>query len=264
MSLAEQFRALHSHGSPLRLLNAWDAGSAKVLAAAGAAAIGTTSAGVAWAHGLPDGEQVTLDTTLRTIDAIVSAVTVPVTADLEAGYGDPGETVTRAFDAGAVGFNLEDGIPGGGLRPLDEQLALLAAAVSAAASAGAFVNARTDGVWIGHPDALAESCARASAYAAAGVDGVFVPGARDPADLSALVDAVAGTDTTINVLAVPGLPSVSELSTLGVARVSSGSGPARSAYSAAEAAAREVLGSGTYGAATSGSLTYAALNALMG
>jgi 2-methylisocitrate lyase-like PEP mutase family enzyme len=263
MSLAARFRALHSAASPLRLLNAWDAGSARMLEAAGAEAIGTTSAGVAWAHGLGDGERVTLDTTLRTIDAVAAAVSVPVTADLEAGYGDPGATVRRAIDAGAVGFNLEDGLVGGGLRSLDEQLSLIGAAVSAAAPTGAFVNARTDGLWLGLRDALAESRVRAAAYAAAGADGVFVPGAREPADLKALVDAVADTKTTINVLAVPGLPSVSELSALGVARVSSGSGPARAAYSAVEAAAREILDDGTYGAATSGSLSYAALNALM-
>jgi 2-methylisocitrate lyase-like PEP mutase family enzyme len=264
MSRAASFRALHSAAAPLRLLNAWDAGSAKVLEAAGAAAIGTTSAGAAWAHGLPDGERVTRDLMLRAVETIAAAVSVPVTADLEAGYDDPAGTVARAIAAGAVGFNLEDGLVGGGLRPLDEQIVLLDAAVAEArAGGGAFVNARTDSVWIGRPDAIAEACARASAYAAAGADGVFVPGAREPDDLAALVAAVAGTDTTINVLAVPGLPSVSELSALGVARVSSGSGPARAAYSAAAAAAREVLDAGTYGAATSGSLTYASLNALM-
>jgi 2-methylisocitrate lyase-like PEP mutase family enzyme len=263
MSLASRFHTLHDAAAPLRLLNAWDAGSAKVLEAAGAPAIGTTSAGVAFSLGLPDGERLTFDAMLRAIDTIASAVAVPVTADLESGYGDPSAAVTRAIDAGAVGFNLEDGRPGGTLRPLASQLELLAAAIGAASSPGAFVNARTDALWLGVPGALSVAVERATAFAAAGAHGVFIPGASSPADLSALVAAVSGTDTTINVLAVPGLPSVPELSSLGIARVSTGSGPARAALSALDAAARELLDTGTYAAATSGSLTYADLDDLM-
>lgn len=262
-SLAARFHALHDAASPLCVLNAWDAGSARVLAAAGAAAIGTTSAGVSWSHGLPDGQSLSADTMLRAIDAIASAVSVPVTADLESGYGDPAGVVTRAVSAGAVGFNLEDGDGPAALRPLAEQLDLLAPAISAAAASGAFVNARTDALWLRLPDALEVSCVRASAYAAAGAHGIFVPGASAPTELSALVDAVAGSNTTINVLAVPGLPSVSELSSLGIARVSSGSRPTLTAYSAITTAARTLLDSGTYPPPTSDSLTYADANALM-
>ncbi|WP_027005781.1 isocitrate lyase/PEP mutase family protein [Conexibacter woesei] len=263
MSLASRFHALHDVAAPLRLLNAWDAGSARVLEAAGAVALGTTSAGVSWSHGLRDGESLAVDVVLRAVESIASAVSVPVTADLESGYGDPGGTVTRAVAAGAVGFNLEDGTPGGALRPLDEHLELLGAAVAAAATSGAFVNARTDAMWLRLPDARAISCERAAAYAAAGAHGVFVPGASAPDDLRALVAAVAGTDTTINVLMVPGLPSVAELSALGVARVSSGSRPILTAYSAIDAAARELLATGSYPAPAPGALGYPDVNGLM-
>lgn len=261
-TLAEQFHALHSPAEPLRLLNAWDAGSARVLEAAGARAIGTTSAGVSWSHGLRDGQSLSADAMLAAVESIASAVSVPVTADLESGYGDPAATVRRAVSAGAVGFNLEDS-DASGLRPLSAQLELLSSAISAAAESGAFVNARTDAIWLKQPDALETSCERAAAYAAAGAHGIFVPGASDPSDLSALVDAVRGTKTTINVLMVPGLPPISELSTLGITRASSGSRPILTAYSAITTAAQELLTSGTYPPPTSAALGYPDVNGLM-
>src|SRR5690348_11152315 len=127
MSHAETFRALHSPAAPLRLLNAWDAGSAKVLAAAGAPALGTTSAGMSWALGLPDGERLERGAMLEAVRRIVEAVDVPVSADIENGYGDVCGTVMLAIEAGAVGFNLEDSRDREQL-PLDDQLALLAEA----------------------------------------------------------------------------------------------------------------------------------------
>jgi 2-methylisocitrate lyase-like PEP mutase family enzyme len=260
MSLASEFHGLHDASAPLRLLNAWDAGSALVLQAAGARAIGTTSAGVSWSHGLPDGESVSPDTMLRALESIASAVSIPVTADLESGYGDPAATVRRAVSAGAVGFNLEDS-SATGLRPLDEHLPLLEAAISAAGDA--FVNARTDALWLRLPGAVETACERAAAYAAAGAHGIFVPGAKDPADLRALVAAVAGTNTTINVLMVPGLPPISELSSLGIARASSGSRPILTAYSAIDAAARTLLDTGTYPPPGDGALGYPDVNGLM-
>jgi 2-methylisocitrate lyase-like PEP mutase family enzyme len=262
---AEAFRALHSPAAPLRLLNAWDVGSAKVLAAAGAPALGTTSAGVAFALGLPDGERLGRDAMLDAVRAIAAAVDVPVSADLEAGYGDVAGTVALAIEAGAVGFNLEDSRAGNGMTPLDEQLGFLAEAREAVRRCGvpAFLNARTDGIWLGVPDAEAETLARVDAYARAGADGVFVPGAKDRDLLRDLARAATAAGSSLNVLAVPGLPSVAELSDLGIARVSSGSGPARAALSAAHAAAVELLRDGTYAAATAGDLSYAALNTIM-
>jgi len=171
------FRALHDRDAPpLRLLNAWDAGSAKVLVAAGAPALGTTSAGIAFALGLPDGERLTRDAMLAAVRAIATAVTVPVSADLEAGYADEpdgvAETVRLALDAGAVGFNLEDGRVDGSLTPVAEHAARVRAAADAVRAAGipAFINARTDAVWLRAGDE-AETIARLRAYAEAGADG---------------------------------------------------------------------------------------------
>jgi 2-methylisocitrate lyase-like PEP mutase family enzyme len=259
------FRALHRADQPLRLLNAWDAGSAKVLAAAGAPALGTTSAGVAFALGLPDGERLSRDGMLAGVRAIADAVAVPVSADLEAGYADTrsgvGETVRLALDAGAVGFNLEDGRRPDGLAPIGEQVARIEAAVQAVRASGvaAFVNARTDTFWLG-AGGEEETITRLHAYVEAGADGVFVPGATDPELLGRLARA---TNRPLNVLAAPALPPVHELAGLGVARVSSGSGPARAALSAAYAAARELLDAGTYGAATGSDLSYAEVNRIM-
>ena len=257
-------RALHTPGAPLRLLNAWDAGSAKVLAAAGAPALGTTSAGIAFALGVPDGECLSRDAMLAATRAIVAAVGVPVTADLEAGYADEpagvGETVRLAIEAGAVGFNLEDG-RGDDLAPVDEHAARVRAAVEAVRVSGvpAFVNARTDTYWQREGDEGA-TVARLRAYAEAGADGVFVPGATDPALLGRLV---AATPLPLNVLAGPGLPPVDELAALGVARISVGSAPARAALAAAHEIAEELLGPGTYAAAAGGRLSYADVNAIM-
>jgi 2-methylisocitrate lyase-like PEP mutase family enzyme len=235
-----------------------------VLAAAGAPALGTTSAGIAFALGLPDGERLERGAMLDAVHRIVAAVDVPVTADIEAGYGDVGGTVMLAIEAGAVGFNLEDG-RAGTLTEMDEQLAVVAEARVAVERSGlpAFLNARTDAVWLGLPDAEAETVRRVEAYARAGADGIFVPGAKDRELLRRLAAAAAAAGSSLNVLAVPGLPPVEELGELGVSRVSSGSGPVRAALSAAHAAATELLLDGTYGGTTAGDLSYAAVNAIM-
>jgi 2-methylisocitrate lyase-like PEP mutase family enzyme len=261
---AETFRALHSPAAPLRLLNAWDAGSAKVLAAAGAPALGTTSAAVSWALGLADGERLERGAMLEVVHRIATAVDVPVSADIESGYNDVGGTVMLAIEAGAVGFNLEDS-RAGEMAAVDEQLELLAEACVAVKRSGvpAVLNARTDAIWLGLPDAEEQTLRRVEAYARAGADCVFVPGAKDRELLRRLAAAANAAGSSLSVLAVPGLPPVAELGELGVARVSSGSGPGRAALSAAHAAAAELLRDGTYGATTAGGLTYAGLNAIM-
>jgi 2-methylisocitrate lyase-like PEP mutase family enzyme len=157
----------------------------------------------------------------------------------------------------------DDGVAGGTLAPLASHLHVLEAVRAAAGPGDMYMNARTDAVWLGLQDAAGVTLARTRAYAEAGADGVFVPGAKDLALLESLVDTVSGFDTTINVLAVPGLPSLAELSSVGVARVSTGSGPARAALSIADTIAREVLEEGTFVAATSASLSYAEANAIM-
>ena len=240
--------ALHS-GPGFVLPNAWDAGSARILEQVGFPAIATTSAGIAWSCGVPDGGALDRDTMLDHVDRIVAAVGVPVTADLEAGYGDTadevGDTVARAVEIGAVGGNLEDA-EGGRLFGIDEAVHRVAAA-RAAAPHGTFVlNARTDTYFVGTTgDAFAETVERATRYVEAGADCVFVPGVVGEETIRRLVAAIPGP---LNVVA--GLADTTDARTLfslGVKRVSLGGSLARAVLSTLEGAGRELLDSGTLG-----------------
>ncbi|WP_030560767.1 isocitrate lyase/PEP mutase family protein [Streptomyces aureocirculatus] len=269
---APAFRALHTPGSPLVLPNAWDVASARIVRVAGARAVATTSAGLAWALGTADGDRLTRERALTAVAAIVDAVDVPVTADIESGYARDAagvaDTVRAVVDAGAVGVNIEDSRRGAGepLRPLAEQSERIAAARKAADAAGVelFVNARVDtylrGVGDGPDARVALTLERAAAFLAVGADGVFVPGAVDPVTVQALVE---GIDGPVNVMAGPGAPTVAELAALGVARVSVGSGIAQAAHALVREAATELLTEGTYGT-LAGGLDYAELNELFG
>jgi 2-methylisocitrate lyase-like PEP mutase family enzyme len=206
---ARRFRSLHTSSRPLALANAWDVASARVIEAAGAPAIATTSAGVAWSLGSPDGDALTRERALELISRISAAVAVPVTADIEGGYGqdaaDVAKTVTGVLAAGAVGVNIEDGT-----RPPGELAARLAAARQAADRAGAdlFLNARIDTYLfgLGDPDTrLAETLDRARRYVDAGADGIFVPGVTDTTTIAALARAIL---VPLNVMAGPGAPKV--------------------------------------------------------
>ncbi len=253
---AARFRALH-HGAALVLPNAWDAASAALVEAAGAQAIATTSAGVSWANGAPDGSGLGREAMAGAVARIVAAVRVPVTADIEGGYGDVAATVRAVIQAGAVGVNLEDS-PGSPLLPAAEQAARIAAARAAADAEGVdlFVNARTDVYLAGVPgDQVAEVEERARVYAEAGADGLFVPGLLD----LDVIARLAKGPLPLNVMAGPGAPPVAELAAAGVARVSVGSAIAQSAYAVAARAAAELLGDGTYGTLADG-LTYGTLN----
>ena len=238
---AERFAALH-RGDILVLPNAWDAGSARVFELAGARALATTSAGVAAALGRPDGERLRRDDMLDALRRIVAAVDVPVSADIESGYGatvaEVCATVAGVIDAGAVGLNLEDA-----MRDPAVLVECIAAVRELAHAKGVpvFVNARTD-VWLrgGDPD---DGIARLRAYAAAGADGVFAPGLADP---DAIARVVAAVDRPLNVLAWPGVPSARELARLGVARVTVGSGAMRATLGLVRRIAEELLGDGTY------------------
>ncbi|MFB9356971.1 isocitrate lyase/PEP mutase family protein [Actinoplanes nipponensis] len=248
------FRDLHVPGRPLILVNAWDAASARLVAAAGAAAIGTTSAGVAWSLGAPDGDALPPDgdalppaAAVAAVERIVAAVAVPVTADVERGYGDVAETVRRISAAGAAGVNIEDGATA---RP--DRIA-----AARAAAPGLFLNARID-TYLAGAGGLDETVERATAYLAAGADGIFVPGVTDPATVAALV---ARIDAPVNVMAGPGAPPVGELAALGVARISLGSSVAQAAYGLVARAAAAVLGDGGY-AELAGAADYGTLNAL--
>jgi 2-methylisocitrate lyase-like PEP mutase family enzyme len=243
------------HGSGIFVLpNAWDAGSAAMIAAAGARAIATTSAGVSWSLGRPDGQNLTSSEMTSVVARIAAAVDLPVTADIEGGYGsDPdtvAATVRAVIDAGAVGINLEDsGAPGGGLFDVADQARRLAAARAAAAEAGLpelVINARTDVFLfgIGEPAGrLDDVIARAAAYAEAGADSLFVPGLLDLGILAALTGKVS---LPVNVMVGPGAPDVAALRAAGVRRVSLGQAIAQAAYTLARKAAAEALTAGTY------------------
>lgn len=268
---AAAFVALHRPGTPLILANAWDVASARIVAAAGAPAIATTSAGVAWSLGYPDGDAVDVDRAIDMIARISAAVDVPVTADIESGYAPDaagvGRTVDRVLEAGAVGINIEDGRSDGDspLRPAAEQAERVAAARAAAQARGVelYINARTDVYLrsVGDPAGrLSATLERAAAYIAAGTSGIFVPGITDPAAVAELVRGIAAP---VNILVGPGAPPVAQLAKLGVARISTGSSLAAAAYAVADRAARELAGTGTY-EALAAELDYGALNALSG
>lgn len=247
---AEQFHALHVAGQPLVLFNAWDAGSAKAVAAGGAAAIATGSWAVAAANGYADGENMPFELALANLERIVAAVALPVTVDLESGYGKQPDavaaTVVRAIQSGAIGCNLEDAYPENGtLRPAAEQVQRIAAARAAANGLDLpfFINARTDIFLRTDPDThsdamLDDAVARARAYAEAGASGFFVPGLADPR-LIARVVAEAGLP--VNIMVTDRTPSLKEMTELGVARVSHGAGPYRQMMKALEQAARAAL-----------------------
>jgi len=251
-------RSLHVPGRPLVLANAWDAASARVAEAAGAPVVATTSAGVAWSLGARDGDALDREAAVAAVRRVVAAVSVPVSADIEAGFGDDpagvAETIRGVVAAGAAGVNLEDG-----LRPIGEAAARMAAARAAAPREDLFLNARIDTFVLGDGD-FAETVARAEAYLAAGADGIFVPGAIDPEVVGALV---AKIPAPVNVMVWPGAPTVAELAGLGVARVSLGSGVAEAAYAVMRRATLEVLASGTY-REIENAIAYGELNGLLG
>lgn len=256
--------ALHA-GPGFVLPNAWDAGSARVLEHVGFPAIATTSAGIAWSCGVPDGGALDRDTMLEHIGRIVAAVDVPVTADLEAGYGvtpdDVGRTVARAVELGAVGGNIEDA-DGGRLFGIDEAVDRLAAARAAAPSGTFVLNARTDTYLAGTTgDAFAETVERARRYVDVGADCVFVPGVVDEDTIRRLAAAIP---VPFNVVA--GLANVIDARTLfslGVTRVSLGGSLARAMLSTLERAGRELLDSGTLGF-LDGAIAYADLQRRFG
>jgi 2-methylisocitrate lyase-like PEP mutase family enzyme len=248
---ANTFRSLHVRGRPLVLFNAWDVGSARAVAAAGAAAIATGSWSVAAANGFEDGERVPLDFALGNLRRIVAAIDLPVTIDLEGGYGDSpdqvGATVAAALQAGAVGCNLEDSLPiDGRLRDVHDQVARYRAARKAAEDAGValFINARTDVFFQKRADAhdmtmVEQALQRARAYADAGVDGLFVPGLVAEHLIARIVD---GSALPVNIMTMPGAPARARLAALDVARISHGPGPYRDSMKRLTEAAKAEIG----------------------
>jgi|SRR5580658_374175 2-methylisocitrate lyase-like PEP mutase family enzyme len=246
---AQRFLALHQGTSPLLMPNAWDLGSARLLASLGFAALATTSSGFAATLGQLDGS-VTLDQAIEHSAAIAGATELPVSADLENCYAEDldgvAETVRRAIGAGLAGCSIED--YSGGADPViyDRGLAAerVAAAVEAAHSGPVHLvlTARAENHIRANPD-LADTIARLQSYAEAGADVLYAPGVIKPADLRELV---ASVDRPVNVLALPGVPPVSELAEIGVKRVSVGGAFAFAALGALAEAGRELLERGSY------------------
>ncbi|QHL90389.1 isocitrate lyase/phosphoenolpyruvate mutase family protein [Sphingomonas changnyeongensis] len=241
---------LHVPGAPLILFNVWDAGSARAVAEAGAAAVATGSWSVAAAHGFADGEALPVDLAIANAARIAAAVELPVTIDFEGGYaGDPArlaDHMALLLATGAVGCNLEDRVIGGtGLYPLPAQARRIEAMRRAAERAGipAFINARTD-LFLearaeDHDAALLDLAAeRSRAFADAGASGLFVPGLADERLIARLC---AASPLPVNVMQRPGVPPPARLAALGVARISHGPGPYRLAMRALADAARAAL-----------------------
>ncbi len=253
--LGRRFQSLHDTESDILVLpNAWDAASALIFEDAGHAAIGTSSSGIAASHGLPSGRLLSREQMLDVVERIASAVDIPVSADMEGGYGDNpetiGETTKKTIEAGAVGINLEDGGGYGSdeIAPLDRQTQRIrsARAVADQTDIPFVINARTDVFWLeqGEPDErVSLALERANAYAEAGADCLFIPGVSETETLATLVDGLNGP---LNALGGPGGPTVSELADLGVGRVSVGSGPMRTTLGHLREVAGELAADGTY------------------
>ncbi|MFZ3265447.1 MAG: isocitrate lyase/phosphoenolpyruvate mutase family protein [Terriglobales bacterium] len=268
---AIQFRQLHRGPGVLVLPNAWDVASARIFEEAGFPAIATTSAGIAFSLGYPDGQHISREEMIARIGRIVRAVKVPVSADVEAGYGaspdDAARTTRELIEAGAVGMNLEDASDRRDQPLISLQLAVekITAVREAAAALHVpiVVNARTDIYLLpgGNPDAdYAEALRRLLAFRDAGADCVFVPGLKDAETIGRLVKAV---ECPVNILAVPGTPSIAELGKLGVARVSVGSGFMRATLGLLRRAAEELKSAGSYDVLAD-AMPYAEANKMLG
>lgn len=239
---ADALRALHVAGDPVVLVNVWDAASARVVASApGCAAIATASWSIAAAHGFGDGEEIPRDEMIAAVGLVARSVELPVTADLERGYEDAGETIALAIEAGVVGCNLEDSLADGSLRATSEHAARVAAARANGEELGVpvVINARTD-VWLHGDFAAGERVAaaieRGEAYMDAGADCIFVPGLRD-------VDAIKELCSHFPVSVIGALPRA-ELAAAGVSRISYGPGGMGIAYAALRREAERLLAGG--------------------
>ncbi|HEY1505463.1 MAG TPA: isocitrate lyase/phosphoenolpyruvate mutase family protein [Stellaceae bacterium] len=249
---ARTLRALHRPPPILLLPNAWDLMSARIFADAGYPAIATTSGGIAWALGYADGEKTPWTEVVDATARIAAAVSVPITADIEAGYGTTPAAVARHVveiaQAGAVGVNLEDGI-GGGLRPVDDAAARIAAARHAISEAGLdlVINARTDVFLHGSGDAAAkldEAIERGKAYLAAGADCIYVFALTDLAAITAITRALAAP---VNIMGRAGTPSLAALESAGVARVSIATSATLAVASLLQQLAKDLRAKGDFG-----------------
>jgi 2-methylisocitrate lyase-like PEP mutase family enzyme len=265
---ANLFRDLHRGPKILVLPNAWDVASARILENAGVAAIATTSAGVAFTLGYPDGQKISREEMLAAVGRIAAKVKIPVTADIEAGYGNRPEdaalTARAVIEAGAVGLNLEDGADDGRLVDLPLQLEKITAVRESSRKMAVplVLNARTDVYLrgVGKPEArFGEAVKRLIAFREAGADCLFAPGVRELEIISRLVHEL---QHPMNILAGPGSPSIPELQKIGVARVSLGSSTMRATLGLVQRIANELQTTGTY-KALEGAPSHAEVNKLL-
>lgn len=257
-------RNLHKTPPILKIPNVWDAASARVVQAAGFPAIGTSSAGIAFSLGYPDGERILSEEMLAQVRRIVRVTPLPVTADLEAAYDDVESITIELIKAGAVGLNIEDFKDGALLDPESQvQRIRIVRNTARDFDVPLVINARTDIylAQIGDPDSrFSRTVERLLAYRDAGADCLFVPGVRDEETIARLVDAV---QHPLNILGVQGAPSAARLQELGVARVSLGSGPMRAAMGLMTRIAEEFRDHGTYNAMLDRAVSYADANLLL-
>ncbi|MCY8003481.1 isocitrate lyase/phosphoenolpyruvate mutase family protein [Bacillus haynesii] len=254
------FLDLHHQSGPFVLPNAWDAASAKAFQNCGFKAVGTTSAGIAMSLGYPDGEHLPFETLLSVLKTITDAVDIPVSADLEAGYGQSPETVAenvkKAAAAGVVGINIEDGTKDP-CRPLCDAT-LMEEKITAVKNLNlpVLINARTDVYWLNADDPgsrLQTAVRRANRYRQAGADCIFIPGADDTGTIAGLRKGISGP---LNVLAGSNTPSLQILSELGIERISCGSAPFRAALSLVKKIGEDIIRRGTFNHMTDGVLSY--------
>ncbi|MBZ5604929.1 MAG: isocitrate lyase/phosphoenolpyruvate mutase family protein [Acidobacteriia bacterium] len=253
---ADLLRSLHR--PTLVIGNAWDVAGARIFERAGFAAIGSSSAGVAFALGYPDGQKISREEMLEVVARMAKAVKIPVTADVEAGYDDPVETAHRVWAAGAVGMNLEDTAGSEELIDLRPIIRSIRAAVPKMV-----INARTDIFLNQIGDAATRfdrAVERLRMYRDAGADCLFAPGVRDRETIGQLVAAL---QAPLNILATAGSPPIAEMKSLGVARVSVGSGPMRATLGLCDRIARELHDQGTYTSMIEGAIPYADVNRLL-
>ena len=262
-NLAATFRKLHTETQPLRLANAWDAASARLIESVGAPAIATTSAGVAWALGFPDGNLLPIQRLADLAANIVRLIRVPLSVDFEAGFSDSptvvGQNVKLLLDAGVVGINIEDGSNTPDLFAAKiEQIKRCAIAHGT----DLFINARTDVYLQGlvaKESRLEETIARGRSYQQAGADGFFVPALAEPIQIQRIV---AEVDLPLNVMAWPGQGAADALGKLGVRRLSAGSAISQVLWAHAEVLAREFLTTGDSAPFNKPSKPYQELQAL--
>jgi 2-methylisocitrate lyase-like PEP mutase family enzyme len=261
---ARRLRELHHGREVLVLPNAWDCASARIFELEGFPAIATTSGGIAFSLGVPDGQRLSRGQMLAVVERIASTVRVPVTADLEAGYDDAAETAAGLLEAGAVGLNLED-FAGGELIELSLQVERIRTIRATGERAGVpiVINARTDLYLenLGDPESRFElACQRLAAYRDAGADCLFLPGIREESLIRRFVEALR---FPINILAIQGTPPLRRLEELGVARVSVGSGIARATLGLTRRIAAEIRAEGIYESMLEGAIPYAELNRML-